>query len=375
MEFFAPRSGGEALRLSLKELASRTDRDLKESDLFRRAARSALYGPRWRAVGVNPDRLQGRVALRELPFIDGNDLIAMAASGSSLRKALLTRPRTWVTSRGASPAPKKWLPLTLGDTAHWFSRAQRVLELFAGPDDDAAPTLFLAMNEPMPRVSNALPYLWERADYLAGPRRYEFIIAATSMLWRNHWDRFALQKQPRWLAGSVADARFLAQEMGADVQRLMTQPSRGLFWGQPLDGSGGADGTQAKGERSDLQEIYGLAESFSLYLSAECREMYAECPAHTGLHLWMDGAIHEILPSSTGVPASEGQVYAETLFVDQAPPGTEGEYILTTFGEALPLVRYRTGDRIRVVGTKPCACGITHPRVLFLGRLGTPSAG
>ena len=375
MEFFTPHSGEATLRLSLEELVSRTDSDLAQRDLFRQAARSALYGPRWRAAGFKPDQLQGRAALHRLPLLDGNDLIAMAVSGASLRKALLTRPRIWVTSRGAPSGPKKWLPLTLGDTAHWFSRARRVLELLTEHDDGGASTLFLAMNEAMPRVSNALPYLWERADYLAGPRRFEFIIGATSMLWRNHWDRFALQKKPEWLAGSVADARFLAREMGADAPRLMKHPSRGLFWGEPLDGSDGVDVNRANGARQELQETYGLAESFSLYLSAECREMYAECPAHAGLHLWMDGAVHEILPCGTDVPACEGQAGADTLFVDQAPAGTEGEYVVTTFGEALPLVRYRTGDRIRVVGTEPCACGITHPRVLFLGRLGTPPAG
>jgi len=370
MEFFVPHASEAALRLSLEELAARTDPDLKERALFQQAAHSALYGPRWQAAGIKPDQLQGRAALRQLPFINGDDLIAMAASGASLRKSLLTRPRMWVTSRGAPARAKKWLPLTLGDTAHWFSRAQRVLELVAGDGDGAASTVFLAMNEAMPRVSNAPPYFWERADYLAGSRRFEFIIAATSMLWRNHWDRFALQKQPGWLAGSVADARLLGQEMGANTQRLMQDPRHGLFWGEPLDGPEGTAGTQTREARADLREMYGLAESFSLYFSAECREMYAECPAHAGLHLWMDGAIHEILPGGAGTPAG-----TDALFVDQAPAGTEGEYVVTTFGEALPLVRYRTGDRIRVVGTEPCACGITHPRVQFLGRLGTASAG
>jgi hypothetical protein len=299
-----------------------------------------------------------------LPFIDGDDLIAMTATGASLRKALLARPRVWVTSQGAPSRAKKWLPLTLHDTAHWLSRAQRVLELVAGQDDGATSSLFLAGNEAMPRVSNALPYLWERADYLAGPRRFEFLIAATSMLWRNHWDRFAVQKHPNWLAGSVADARVLAGEMGAEARCLIKPPGRGIFWGEPLDGPVRAGGSRADGARRELHEVYGLEESFSLYLSAECREMYVECPVHAGLHVWMDGAIHEILPEATG-PA-DGH---ETLFVDQAAAGTEGEYVLTTYDEALPLVRYRTGDRIRVIDTEPCACGITHPRVLFLGRV------
>lgn len=364
MDLFS-EAGRAALSMSLDELVARTDGDLAQRDLFRQAARSALYASRWKAAGVRPDGLRGRAGLRGLPFIDGRDLIAMTETAAGLRKALLTRPRVWVTSRGTASGGvasatvasggKKWLPLTLKDTAHWFSRAQRVLELLPGYDDGATATA-LMMNEPMPSVSNALPYLWERADYLSGRRRFEFVIAATSMLWRNHWDRFALKKQPEWLAGSAADARCLAQEMGANVSHLMKAPSRGLFWGEPLDGAGGSD------TRQELHRLYGLSESFAIYLSAECRELYAECPAHDGLHLWMDGVVHEILPDGTGQGA---------LFIDQAPAGTEGEYVVTTLDEALPLVRYRTGDRIRVAGTGPCACGITHPRVHFVGRVET----
>ncbi|HNS50789.1 MAG TPA: hypothetical protein PKO09_06355 [Anaerolineae bacterium] len=353
MENHAQRSHEAILRLPLEELVSSADRDLEERDLFRQAARSALYGPRWRAAGIREARLHGRSGLRGVPTIDGGDLLAMVATGASIRKALLVRPRIWVTSHGAPERPKKWLPLTLADTAHWFRRAGRALELITGQDgQDTA--FFLAMNEPMPLVADAVPYLWERADYLAGPRRFEFLIAATSMLWRNRWDRFALQKKPGWLAGSVGDARVLAGELGHDASRLMALPAKGIFWGESLDGPAG-------GARAELHGLFGLSESFALYLSAECREMYAECPAHAGVHLWMDGAVHEVVPEA-----------GEALFVDQAPAGTEGEYVVTTLSEALPLVRYRTGDRIRVLGTEPCACGITHPRVRFLGRLEDP---
>jgi phenylacetate-coenzyme A ligase PaaK-like adenylate-forming protein len=369
MDFFVPHAGQAALYLSLEELAHKTDQELEERNFYQQAARSGLYGPRWQAAGLKPRLLRGRESLRLLPSIDGDDLIAMAASGPSLDSALLTRPRIWVTSRGTPSKIRKWLPLTLDDTAHWFRRAQRVLELLAGDGDAATSTVFLVINEALPRVTNALPYLWERADYLAGPRRFEFIIAATSMLWRNHWDRFALQKQPGWLASSVADARLLGDEMGDSTRRLMEKPRRALFWGEPLDTMEGVTEALTRGVRADLHEMYGLEESFSVYFSAECREIYAECPAHAGLHLWMDGAIHEILPEGTGAPDG-----SEALFVDQAPAGTEGEYVVTTLGEALPLVRYRTGDRIRVVGTEPCACGITHPRVRFLGRMSTPNS-
>ena len=87
--------------------------------------------------------------------------------------------------------------------------------------------------------------------------------------------------------------------------------------------------------------------------------MYFECSQHQGLLLWMDGLVHEIIPQGSD----------QAIFVDQAPAGTRGEYIVTTFNEALPLVRYRTGDQIELISTTPCACGISHPRVLFHGRM------
>jgi phenylacetate-coenzyme A ligase PaaK-like adenylate-forming protein len=42
--------------------------------------------------------------------------------------------------------------------------------------------------------------------------------------------------------------------------------------------------------------------------------------------------------------------------------------VLTHWGDAFPLVRWRTSDLIRVVSTQPCPCGRTLPRVHFLQR-------
>lgn len=357
---FDAQADEAVLHLPLADLVVRTEEQLRQRDLFRQAARSSLYRKRWRAAGIKPNQLEGREGLRRLPFTNGADLLAMTASGRTIREALLTRPRTWVTSRGTT-GPKKWIPLTLDDAARWFARVRRLNGLLGVGPDTPAPTLMLAINDPMPRVSNAVPYLWERADYLTGGQRFEFIIVAMQMLPRNHWDRFVVRKQPHWLMASVDDARRLAHELELDANQALPTLRRGIFWGKPLDGQVGA--------RAELEATYGLSETFSLYLSAECREMYAECPAHAGLHLWMDGAIHEIIPDGRGSADVEP---TETLFVDQALPSTEGEYVVTTFAEALPLIRYRTGDRIRVLDTAPCACGITHPRVLFTGRMVGP---
>lgn len=65
------------------------------------------------------------------------------------------------------------------------------------------------------------------------------------------------------------------------------------------------------------------------------------CPAHEGMHLRENHVIAEIV---------DGQ--GRTL-----PPGERGELVITTIGmEAMPLIRYRTGDYTRVIPGR-CPCG------------------
>jgi phenylacetate-CoA ligase len=99
-------------------------------------------------------------------------------------------------------------------------------------------------------------------------------------------------------------------------------------------------------------EDFGL-ELFTHY---GCREMglggAVTCPAHEGMHLREDHAAAEII-GPDGAPL---------------PPGQEGELVLTTFGmEAMPLVRYRTGDRARILPS-PCPCGSELIRLDGVGR-------
>ena len=65
------------------------------------------------------------------------------------------------------------------------------------------------------------------------------------------------------------------------------------------------------------------------------------CPAHSGMHLRENHIIAEIV-------SPEG---------DPLPAGETGELVITTIGmEALPLIRYRTGDFTRILPS-PCPCG------------------
>jgi len=88
-------------------------------------------------------------------------------------------------------------------------------------------------------------------------------------------------------------------------------------------------------------DIYGLSEMGGPGVAGECVE-------RNGLHLAEDHFLVEVIDPSSG----------ETL-----PPGHEGELVFTTLTrEALPLLRYRSGDISRI-DTSPCPCGRTLARM------------
>jgi len=89
-------------------------------------------------------------------------------------------------------------------------------------------------------------------------------------------------------------------------------------------------------------DVYGLSEIIGPGVSIECAEV------QDGLHLWEDLFYPEIVDPDTD----------EVL-----PPGEEGELVLTTLAkEALPVLRYRTGD-ITSLSYDRCACGRTAVRM------------
>jgi phenylacetate-CoA ligase len=101
--------------------------------------------------------------------------------------------------------------------------------------------------------------------------------------------------------------------------------------------------------RARIEEAYGVFAVNSYGLSEMNGPGVAfECPHKSGLHLWEDSYILEIVDPETMEPL---------------PDGETGEVVLTTLRrEAMPLIRYRTRDLAMVVpGT--CPCGRTHRRL------------
>ncbi|SDQ22049.1 phenylacetate--CoA ligase PaaK [Natronobacterium texcoconense] len=129
-----------------------------------------------------------------------------------------------------------------------------------------------------------------------------------------------------------------AEEMGVDPRDLPL--STVLYGAEPCT----EPMREAIEERLDATGIenYGLSELIGPGVAVECAE------AQDGMHVWEDHFYPEIVDPHTG----------EVL-----PEGKEGELVLTSLTkEALPVLRYRTGDLTTLTYEK-CDCGRTMARM------------
>jgi phenylacetate-CoA ligase len=117
----------------------------------------------------------------------------------------------------------------------------------------------------------------------------------------------------------------------------------GLFGGEPW-----TESTRAQIEAElGLTAVgcYGLSEMCGPGVSTECLAV------RSGQHVQEDHFLVEVIDPDTGEPLAEG---------------AEGELVFTTLmKEAMPLIRYRTGD-IGSITSERCPCGRTQTRITSL---------
>jgi phenylacetate-CoA ligase len=168
--------------------------------------------------------------------------------------------------------------------------------------------------------------------------------------------------------GFTARQALLLHDLGAQV--LVATPSYALVIAQAVAEAGidaaslrlelGLFGGEAwtEGLRTQIERglpglravnFYGLSEMCGPGVAAECLD------ARDGLHVHEDHFLVEVVDPESGEPVEEG---------------AEGELVFTTLAkEAMPLLRYRTGDAGSLT-TERCACGRTTARIRGLrGRI------
>lgn len=138
-----------------------------------------------------------------------------------------------------------------------------------------------------------------------------------------------------------------ALHLGEELHSRGIDPARdlkvkiGLFGGEGMTEPMRREMYKVWGAQFVCTQNYGMSELCGPGVAGECVEL-------NGMHINEDWFIPEIIDPET----------EEVL-----PPGAKGELVITCLGkEALPLIRYRTGDLTRLM-YEPCPCGRTTVRM------------
>src|SRR5215207_3125379 len=306
----------------------RADLQAKRLDdlLGRLAERSPIYRERLAAAGVEPGAKVGLEGLADLPFTTKQDLWDAYPWG------LLAVPREQVLrvhgSSGTGGRP----------TLVAYSRAD--LELWA---QVCARALGCAGARPgtVTQVAYGYGLFTGGLGLHGGAELMGCTVIPASSGQSNRQVRLLRDLEAEILCCTPSYAVRLGEVLGEQgIGKEELRLRAGIFGAEPW----------SEAMRSQIEDllplkaldIYGLSEVIGPGVACECVE------AQAGLHVNEDHFLVEVVDPDSGRPLA---------------PGERGELVFTTLTkEAMPLLRYRTGD-LASLDPSPCACGRTLVRM------------
>lgn len=362
------------------QIAAFQNEKLKQSRLIHRAYDSALYKSSWQKAGFAPSSIHNRADLRQVPYLTGSRLRDAFATYAIEDILTSQSVRFWYCTSGTTGSPK-WIPYTDADLNVCEQTILRSMWLIGM---DQSRLTWFNLVTPAPFISDGAAHFGIFAEMLGGLQNEHISSSPTEVTTSLP---LASARKPNVLsafpsvAARIAEAfpeaalaetrrRFQERKNLPNLAAMLLARFKGIRVRDVIKIRYGIfSGESLAPYRQTIIDHYGL-EPYEVYACTEFLSFNVECPYHCGIHIWLDACIAEIIPQQELDKEENTAGYIpQALFLDEVPIGTMGEYVLTTFGEALPLVRYRTSDLLEVVGTERCRCGRTHPRVRVLRRL------
>ena len=338
----SPRYWNEAMEtIAPAALRALEDRLTRETVSYVRE-RSPFYQAKFREAGIGPRQLTGVEDLPRLPF----------TTKAELRASQERRPPFGLHT-AVPVADVVRVHKTSGSTgrALYIAMTRRDAEV---TNECGARAFWAAGLRPDHLVVHCLNYcLWlggytdhSSLEY-TGAAVVPFGVGHTRLLVRTIRDLgvTAICCTPSYMAvlGQV-----VREELGMEPRDLGLR--LGLF--------GGEAGMGMPGIRRAIEETWGMTAKDANYgMSDTLSNFAAECDARPELHFLGQGAIVCQLID----PESESH--------KGIAAGESGEFVFTTLArQGQPLLRYRSGDVVKILGTDRCECGRTGFRFQVLGR-------
>jgi len=310
---------------------------------------SSFYRAKFSAAGLTPGSIRGLDDLSRLPFTTSEEIRPSPACAFSSRELMAVRGKDVSlvhTSSGTTGAPKifaytgqditRWAANTA--TVFWingFRKSDSVLGVMPFGEFTGGGGLYLGM------LALGVTYL----PISLGPGVTDKVMA--HLLGRVKINNHEVAIDPLLRANALLCLGSFLPRLEEMLDQYAVRPGELSLSKISAGAEPSSDAVRTRiAERFGIwpRDNYGLGEFYGPGVAGECE-------TGGGLHILSDAFITEVLDPETGEPTLEGEM---------------GELVLTSLHkEAVPLFRYRTGDRIMAL-PQSCPCGSGH---MWVGRV------
>lgn len=288
--------------------------------------RNPLYRERFQQAGVGPDDIRDLSDIRKLPTMSKEDLRLSYPNGFLCED--IANIREMHMSSGSTGTPIAML-YNQHDLDQWAECMARCYVMAGSRPGDPI------------QITPSFGLFNGGFGMYHGARKAGLFIIPTGAGNTARQIKLARDFGTRIMTGVVSYGIRILEELLREGGDKLPKMELGVFGAETFSDS----------MRKTLQDGLGI-EPFDVYGMTETGgvgTLGQDCPDHSGIHVWEDHYIVEVLDRLTKEPVPDGQ------------PGEL--YVTSLTRQSVPVIRFRTGDITRVLSRDTCACGRTHVRI------------
>ena len=310
--------------MSRDELAEYQLTKLKET-VSRVYERNAFYKAKMDAAGVKPGDIEMLEDIRHIPFLDKNDFRDQYPLGMLCADRGVLREMHMSSGSTGTPVVMAYTQHDLDQWGECMARCYYMSGLTSGDNIQITPSFGLFNGG---------------FGFYHGARISKMFVVPTGA--GNTPRQIKLMKDFN-VKGLMSVVSYGIRIMEVLEQQKEELPNLkiGIFGAETF-----SDKMKEKIENGlgiEAFDIYGMTETGGVSTTG------MDCQAHNGIHVWEDQYICEVIDPTTGKLVPDGQV---------------GEVVFTSLNrEAIPVIRFRTGDLTRILSRRTCSCGRTSLRL------------
>ena len=303
-----------------------------KATLARAYAKNPVYRASFDQAGVRPADLKTLADLAKFPTI--NKIVFRDTYPMGLMCVDKKEIVEMHMSSGSTGTPVV-MPYTKGDLDQWASCMARCYAMAGAKPTDVV------------QITPSFGLFNGGFGMYHGARKYGLFVVPTGAGNTARQIKLATDFGTNVFTGVVSYGVRLMEEL-AEAKAKLPDLRIGIFGAESFSDAMKKKLTEGLG--IEVFDIYGMTETGGVgTLGQDCRDQ-------SGIHVWEDHYIVEILDRDTHLPVRDGEI---------------GELAITAITrEALPVVRFRTGDLSKVLTRERCACGRTHLKIAqIMGRV------